>query len=679
MENAAPSVVVEAVVLIKRGNKYAFFNRCGEDSQLCPLSLQMDRLGDINKLDSIVRQLVDSRIKAEVTSISVVSVEVGHISGDDKDSFGLRLVTLATVDESIVVSGNIDSSSKAQWMQHPEIARIIDSKPQVLLRGMDIFRWTTLCEGNPTHLALSAVVSLVQGFVPTSCPPVSKQTDGLVASKGKVTIESREEELLRKSKIGPVELSQIASEFNAHCGSGAKRMKRDVFASFVSKIGISPNAVDNLYRAFGGNDGGLTLQQLQVGVAAMEPATPHGGICGQVRAEMIFKYYNKRENGSLNLQEFRNLLSEIYSIKNVTLSQEALAKLTVEQFKLFELTADEEITLSSFLSSVGQLKFRGTSSLLRLPNHVFGPKDDHTSDRPPSPIHIPPDHDSNSDSVSDKKIVAPSPNNGENQPRFAYTGRRKALSMEIPEEMDVSYAEGGRVALREGGPKKLKLDKIGKRSSQQSEEFSIATHFVKVRRNGLLVDVSTLWDFISTEAVTGSVRNILSHSRPGLQRQGSLFAFDPKSSANQMLGMLRYFEQNLSQENSHEEEKAALSWGTVSMEDVAKKFLALCSRVQDILAQEERLVHLEPPVYVLGDFHGNFPDLVRFEKVLWRLGPPLTPATFLFLGDYVDRGPYGFEVVAYLFAQKVLAPHKMILIRGNHELREMQLNFSFQQ
>ena len=83
------------------------------------------------------------RIKAEVTSISVVSVEVGHISGDDKDSFGLRLVTLATVDENVVVSGNIDSSSKAQWMQHPEIARIIDSKPQVLLRGMDIFRWTS--------------------------------------------------------------------------------------------------------------------------------------------------------------------------------------------------------------------------------------------------------------------------------------------------------------------------------------------------------------------------------------------------------------------------------------------------------------------------------------------------------------------------------------------------------
>lgn len=58
---------------------------------------------------------------------------------------------------------------------------------------------------------------------------------------------------------------------------------------------------------------------------------------------------------------------------------------------------------------------------------------------------------------------------------------------------------------------------------------------------------------------------------------------------------------------------------------------------------------------------------------MWPLGMHLTPGTFLFLGDYVDRGLYGIEILAYIFAQKVMLPEKVYLLRGNHEVKAVNV------
>lgn len=79
----------------------------------------------------------------------------------------------------------------------------------------------------------------------------------------------------------------------------------------------------------------------------------------------------------------------------------------------------------------------------------------------------------------------------------------------------------------------------------------------------------------------------------------------------------------------------------------------------------------------IGDLHGNFYDLILFERLLWNFSPTLSPCNLLFLGDYIDRGDYGIEIIAYLFAYKYKNPNKIFLLRGNHEIREIQRNSTF--
>ncbi|KAJ8577081.1 hypothetical protein ON010_g2127 [Phytophthora cinnamomi] len=101
----------------------------------------------------------------------------------------------------------------------------------------------------------------------------------------------------------------------------------------------------------------------------------------------------------------------------------------------------------------------------------------------------------------------------------------------------------------------------------------------------------------------------------------------------------------------------------------AADLVEMSAQVGGLLEREARCLDLPSPVYVFGDVHGNWTDLRFFAEHIWHLGLELTAGSFLFLGDYVDRGSSSLECTAYLFAHKLLHPGKIFLLRGNHETR----------
>ncbi|KAI9032851.1 catalytic subunit of type 1 serine/threonine protein phosphatase [Phycomyces nitens] len=89
----------------------------------------------------------------------------------------------------------------------------------------------------------------------------------------------------------------------------------------------------------------------------------------------------------------------------------------------------------------------------------------------------------------------------------------------------------------------------------------------------------------------------------------------------------------------------------------------MCRTVQVIFLNQPTLLKVSSPVNICGDLHGQYPDLIRiFETCLY---PP--DSSYLFLGNYIDRGKWSLETICLLFAFKIKNPETFNLLRGNHE------------
>ncbi|CAL1409306.1 unnamed protein product [Linum trigynum] len=109
-------------------------------------------------------------------------------------------------------------------------------------------------------------------------------------------------------------------------------------------------------------------------------------------------------------------------------------------------------------------------------------------------------------------------------------------------------------------------------------------------------------------------------------------------------------------------------------------FDALVLAASKLLHKEPNCVSIgdlspDSAVVVVGDVHGQLHDVLLLFR---EAGFPSENRYFVFNGDYVDRGAWGLETFLVLLAWKVFMPHRVFLLRGNHESKYCTSVYGFE-
>ena len=100
----------------------------------------------------------------------------------------------------------------------------------------------------------------------------------------------------------------------------------------------------------------------------------------------------------------------------------------------------------------------------------------------------------------------------------------------------------------------------------------------------------------------------------------------------------------------------------------------ICEKSKEIFRNEPTILSLSPPITLVGDIHGQYQDLL---EIFYQQGTPKEGISFVFIGDFVDRGLNSVEVFLLLLIYKIKYPNQFFLTRGNHESHLITQQYGF--
>lgn len=456
---------------------------------------------------------------------------------------------------------------------------------------------------------------------------------------------AKERRMLQAIGLTEQDILLLYGDYSRHCFPSAL-MSVTSFQSYLLKRGLnvggsaqensnsnssagSAVAFQQLFNAFNRQQSSTTgflqpsflrLADLLFGLAALDEKTSHGGETGLVRARFMYRYYNRNPTaGGLDYDSMRWFVRDLLLEKKVVpastegTGEQQLEAAVKSTYAEMEVAYRQLVTEKAFLTAIANKKVRGTSLLFRLR---------------PSPLGT---------------IIA--------KAKTSMSGNEVVSSSKYSSLVASSSVVGSGTTI------------------SGFRQLTLATHFVSLASDGTIYAPVRLQTLLGVDGHSSTLSPSISISRAS--RVHSEEYFYGKFLANELIEAIRQF--------TVDAQKSP--WGvglrTKKMSSWAEKLEQLCQHMALIFRREERIVRLQSPIFVFGDIHGNLHDLMRFEQTLWRRGPLLSGLNYLFLGDYVDRGDYSIEVITYLFSCKLLAPETFILLRGNHETRQINSSFTF--
>ncbi|XP_050670345.1 uncharacterized protein LOC126969089 isoform X2 [Leptidea sinapis] len=406
-------------------------------------------------------------------------------------------------------------------------------------------------------------------------------------------------------------------------------MSVNIFSQFMLDLGWQRTQCYSLYRSADvSSRGGLSFLNLLLWSAALEPSTQHIGPPAEIRCRYIFRYFDGNHDQKLEYVEFKELVAAARAAREMPVDALNVSRDADNCIRQLGLQPNAQVPLAEFLRAVAELWLRGTSSLLRSPKSVTGYLMD---------LH---GRENEANAATASKIM-------------------NSYGTSHPEMQ--SHTSSATAA-----------------TTPHSGDFALATSVVRLQ-HARPPEMLQLVHF-SEDVVTPSTIKLVTTSTNSSDKLGET------SAPSEVFATISYFAKSIEKPGHRRVSgggsialsKMAWKWAEQTEEaSFGSLLLRLADAVRPICASEPRLLKLTSPVYAIGDLHGNLPALMSMAASLWPNGTALVPARLLFLGDYVDRGQYGTELMAYLLAAKLQRPEGVLLVRGNHEAREIQKMFSF--